>query len=254
VYALPLPPSTASFAAQYPDSVIDEAVKGSYQMHAIQDQVSDFYYSDNGRYLFTSSSPYDGVTPNVFMSASLFDSTFGNPYDPPNVRGDFDIVGSYFVGLSPQSVLTVRYRVLLSTVPASSDTYLSSLSRMSPPANPDLDTLISLIQSDFLPGIPAGMNPKGEWWKTILRSTGSAVLRLSKPGLKLALDQFGGALSSAVPQLAPVIRPATRAANDLIDIGFREAQRALTDATSKKKNKKKKAVMAQRQTVPQIKQ
>lgn len=49
----PLPPSSAALASQYPDSIIDEAVEGSYQMHTLQDDVSDFSAAGNERVFFS---------------------------------------------------------------------------------------------------------------------------------------------------------------------------------------------------------
>lgn len=177
LHVIPLPPTTSSFATQYPDSVIDEAISGTYSMHTLQDQVSDFYVTGNERILITSPVIPTPGQYNSYCSSSLF--TTAADYDPPFVRGDFDMVGAYFTGLAPQSVITIRYRIILSTVPSSSDTYLSSLAKMSPPSNPELDRLISLVQNEFLPGIPAGMNPKGEWWKVVLKGVTKAAPKVA---------------------------------------------------------------------------
>ncbi len=182
----PLPPSSASFASQYPDSVIDEAVEGSYQMHTLQDNVSDFYVSGNERVFFSSPDAAQGTFGNSLISASTFSTSAD--YDLPLIRGDFDIVGSYFTGLTPQSILTIRYRVVLSQVPSSSDAFLSSLSKMSPPANDELDMLVSKVQNLFLPGIRAGMNPEGEWWNTVVKSLGRVAKASGKSALKTALN------------------------------------------------------------------
>lgn len=182
----PLPPGSAAFASQYPDSIIDEAVEGSYQMHTLQDSVSDFYVTGNERVCFTSPTPAIPGTANSLISASIFQS--GIDYDPPLVRGDFDIVGSYFTGLPLQSILTIRYRVVLSQVPSSSDAYLVSLAKMSPPMNDELDMLISKVQNEFLPGIRAGMNPGGEWWKDVVKSLGKVAKSAGKSALKTALS------------------------------------------------------------------
>lgn len=195
----PIPPSTPGLASQYPDSVIDEAVEGSYQMHTLQDNVSDFYVTGNERVFFSSPNPPSGTIANSLLSASVLQG--GIDYDPPLARGDFDIVGSYFTGLTPQSILTVRYRVVMSQVPSSSDSFLSSLSKMSPSANEDLDMLISKVQNEFLPGIRAGLNPAGEWWKTVVKGLGKVAKATGKSALKTALNvgiREGQMLASAV--------------------------------------------------------
>lgn len=185
VRCFPQPPFSSSLATQYPDSVLDEAVKGTYAMHTLQDQVSDFYMAGNDRVFFSAPSLTAVGAANSFISASIFQT--GIDYDPPLVRGDFDMVGSYFTGLSPQSVIQIRYRIILSLVPSSSDSYLSSLAKMSPPENTKLDRLVSLVQNEFLPGIPVGMNPKGEWWRVVLNGVAKVAPKLGhelggKPG------------------------------------------------------------------------
>jgi hypothetical protein len=207
--AYPLPPSSAALASQYPDSIIDEAVNGSYQMHTLQDIVSDFYCAGNERVMFTSPSTSSSTAnPNALVAASLFNNAYN--YDPPLVRGDFDMVGSYFVGLTPQALLTIRYRVILSQVPASSDTYLVSLAKTSPPANFELDTLISLVQNEFLPGIPAGMNPNGEWWKVVLKGIAKVGKKVGKSALQSALNQGAQGLitvaDTALPGSGEILR------------------------------------------------
>lgn len=200
----PLPPSNAGLASQYPDSIIDEAVYGSYQMHTLQDNVSDFFVAGNERVFFSSPlTAASGTNANALMSSSVFQS--GIDYDPPLLRGDFDIVGTYFTGLSSQSVITVRYRIVLSQVPSSSDSYLSSLAKMSPPENPELDMLISRVQNEFLPGIRAGMNPAGEWWKAVVNNLGKVAKSAGKSALKAALNTGIQTTRTAVKQLNPAL-------------------------------------------------
>lgn len=203
----PAPPFTSSQATQYPDSVLDEAVKGAYCMHTLQDQVSDYYLSGNER-VFISTPLAATDTGNAFISTSALGTTYD--YDPPLVRGDLDMVGCYFTGLTPESVIQVRYRIVLSIVPSSSDSYLVSLAKMSPPANPDLDRLISLVQNDFLPGIPVGMNPKGEWWKVVLNGVAKIA---PKVGMAVGMPKAGkviGKAANVAPQIIEGVRKQQR--------------------------------------------
>lgn len=165
-YCYPMPPSTVSLATQFPDSIVTAASKGSYQMHTIQDQVSDFYMTGNDRVFYAPSAAPLRQNGNSWISASKVNETID--YDPPLVRGDFDIVGSYFHGLSFETTLTVRYRVIVSMVPNSNDANLVSLAKVSPDYSPRLDEMISHIQGEFPPGVDVTMNPKGEWFQKVL--------------------------------------------------------------------------------------
>lgn len=191
-YCYPMPPTSEAFATQYPDSVIDEAAAGSYQMHARQDQVSDFYEAGTGRVSFTRPSP---PPPGGYNSWSSY-----QPYttdlipDPPIIRGDFDMIGSYFTGLSPQTILKIRYRSIVSLIPSSFDASLTSLAKQTPDPNPALDELISRTQNLFTPGIEASMNSSGDWWRVVLRG----VAKIAKPTGKA----LGGEKGEMIGELA----------------------------------------------------
>lgn len=165
-YCYPMPPASVALATQFPDSIVTSASKGSYQMHSIQDQVSDFYLTGNDRVFYAPSTAPLKTSGNSWISASKINPAID--YDPPLVRGDFDMVGTYFHGLSFESTLTVRYRVIVSLVPNSSDANLVSLAKVSPDFNPRLDEMISQIQGEFPPGVDVSMNPKGEWFKKVV--------------------------------------------------------------------------------------
>jgi hypothetical protein len=192
LFCYPLPPQSAQYASQFPDSVIDEAENGSYQMHTLQDQVSDYYIASGARVaMIRPQLGGEPATWNTLMSVSPWNGAYSN--DPPLVRGDLDIVGSYFQGLDPNSVITIRYRAIISTVPSAADASLLSLAKMSPPMNAQLDELISLVQTDFLPGVRASMNPGGEWWGSVLTLVSK---NASKVGKKL-----GGKTGQDIGQL-----------------------------------------------------
>lgn len=165
-------PSTESLATQYPDSVIDEAKKGSYQQHTIQDNVSDFRAAANLGELITASTvePVAPPTDNCYVSQPLFVLSTNSPA----FHGDFDTCGTYFAGLPPQTTLKIRLRYIVSIVPSSTDASLVSLAKVSPPENVRLVQLISQIQNSFPPGVPVNMNPKGEWWKKVVKVLGAA--------------------------------------------------------------------------------
>lgn len=174
-YSFPLPPTTEALATQYPDSIIDEASAGSYQMHCLQDQVSDYFVAGNSPIHFTSPVPAAPLGFNTWTSLQPY--TGVQVVNPPLIRGDFDMVGSYFTGLSPQTVLKIRYRAIVSLVPSSTDSALISLAKMSPPPNDALNALIYKVQSTFSPGIKASMNASGDWWRIV----GKGVAKYAKP-------------------------------------------------------------------------
>lgn len=194
----PMPPISESFATQYSDSVIDKAENGSYQMHTLQDQVSDFFLAGNSRVFFSNPAPAPAGSGgfNTWTSQSAFNNDYST--DPPLIRGDFDIVGSYFTGLSPQTTLKIRSRSIVSLVPSSTNASLTSLAKLTPPPNQRLDKLIADIQSSFSPGIESSMNASGDWWRVVLRG----VAKVAKPVGNALGGEVGETIGGGVAAVA----------------------------------------------------
>jgi hypothetical protein len=200
MYAYPMPPSSTSLATNIPGSIVTEAKHGSYQMHTIQDSVSDYYVTGNEQVCFTN--PGNGADRgNSWMSASYINATYD--YDKPLVRGDFDIVGVYYSGLGPDSSITVRYRIILSTVPSHTDPQLLALAKLSPDANYKLDSLLSHVQADFPAGVDVRENAHGDWFKKVLKIA-KQVLPKAIPVVKdLIVGDYVGAATNTVKALTP---------------------------------------------------
>lgn len=193
-FCYPMPPTSSSQATAIPTSNIDKAAEGSYQMHTIQDQVSDYYISGNGGVFLSNADGTSTLDGNSWITD--LDQT-----NPPLVRGDFDIVGSYFTGLTPETLLTLRYRIIVSTVPTTVNQQLLALAKTSPDANFKLESLISHLQAEFPAGVPVSMNPKGEWFKKVLK-IGKKVLPKALPIVKdLAQGNIIGAAENTLNAL-----------------------------------------------------
>jgi hypothetical protein len=199
-WCMPMPPANSQEATLYPDSIVADAKEGTYSMHTLQDGVSDYRLSGNDRFYFGPNANFTASSSgNCLVSASTFSPTYD--YDCPSVRGDFDIVGAYFTGLPRETKLTVRYRIIVSTVPSPDNPQLLALAKVSPDANYKLNSLISHIQADFMPGVPVWMNPKGEWFKKVV-SIGKKVIPKAIPIVKdLAQGNYLGAGEKAISEI-----------------------------------------------------
>lgn len=193
---IPMLPSTQSLANQIPSSVIFEVKEGSYQMNCIQDQVSDFYLSGNARIHLNPLTPPVADQGNSWTSANTFSDAYD--YNCPDISGDFDVVGWYASGLNPASKISVRYRVIVSTVPSPTNAQLMSLARVSPDANEKLNSLISHVQGQFPPGCPVSMNPKGEWWKEVVKIGKKVMPKVIPIMTDLATGNISGAAQQGV--------------------------------------------------------
>lgn len=193
----PLPPTTPSLAMLYPDSILDKASEGTYQMHTRQ--------CDSQR-RFSGPDPIEVYSPTInaldggsFVSKYIFTQASGVA-NSPVLLSDFDTIGTYCTGLSPQTTLALRYRVIISFTPASYDATLVSLATESPPYNPKLDELISLIQMELSPGVPVHQNAKGDWWRTVLEYTAKFA-----PVMGATFGPQGALIGSGLGALASVI-------------------------------------------------
>lgn len=198
---MPAPPFNPQQATLYTDSVVASASEGSYQMHTRQ-------YDSSAKY--SDASPLELYWPtvdltngNTWVSRDTFLKGVENTM-APTIIGDLDQVGSYFTGLSPQTIITIRYRTIISFVPMSLDTTLAALATQSPPFNPKLDELISLIQMDLPPGVPVTMNAKGDWWRDILGATAKYA-----PAIGAVFGPEGAAIGTALSGVSQYTLKAT---------------------------------------------
>lgn len=231
VHCMPMPPTTPSYANQYVDSVVDDAEAGTYSMNLIQDSDSDFHLAGNDQWFMYNSGEYGTGDPfygTMWCSGSLVDATYDD--DPPGVNGDFDMTGVYFTGLAPEAVITLKYRVVVSMVPASTTSLYASLAKSTPPYNPKLDELISLIQDNFPPGVPYDMNPHGEWWNHVLDT-----------------------VSLLAPSLGSMFGPAGAAAGDIASIAARTAKQVNQNRIKAREEKKAKKTLIPLPNPPPVK-
>lgn len=102
------------------------------------------------------------------MIFSVINNEFLYSNEFPLHISPFDIVGAYFVGLSPETTLTITGIWYVERFPTPLDADLSVLARPSPGFDPLALEIYARALSKLPIGCPQGLNPLGEWFKGVL--------------------------------------------------------------------------------------
>jgi len=168
------PPQNLPSAVLIPGNQSWKAADGCYCM-ATRNSSSNMYKSANTTpILILGESPSVGPSTGTDFLSFLDQNTGGGNVNP-NLTTDFDSSGACFTGLSPETTLQVRYRIYLEIIPTPSDFNLIPLVTPSLPTSSQVEDILSMISPMIPPGWPQTDNPKGEVWKSILRTVGKAV-------------------------------------------------------------------------------
>jgi hypothetical protein len=107
----------------------------------------------------------------------------------------YNMTGAYFTGLSGQyATLRLRTKFIYEILPDPQDTSLIPLATPTVPRNYDFETLLEKVISEIPYGVPQTMNPKGEFWGMILKTT----KKVGQQAIKAAQSPLVQGLASAV--------------------------------------------------------
>jgi len=183
------PPATVSEALRLPNARQWDAKEGCYVISPLHhgdvpvhlsNYTQPMYYTNSpgdasmyapatGNSAFT---PFTGLTPTTGL-VNFGDQHFTN----------FDQCGAIFTGLTPQSTLTVNYRLFIEVFPVSS----SALSNFSKPS-PMCDKFALSLYSDICHKSPVGVEVKfnglGDWFVDGINAVKDMVLPAVSKGLK----------------------------------------------------------------------
>lgn len=170
------PPSTISEAISIPGSRVWEAADGAYIVPTLMSSNNDLTNS-------VYASPM--MQRSDHSAAGL--TTFGVVGVLPATTkmqtchfSHWNTVGAFFSGLSKESTLTVTTIMYIERAPTYSNTGLIPL--VSPSAA--YDSLAMESYSNIMrlapPGVPVGMNAKGDWWRLVMSLVPKALPLLAK--------------------------------------------------------------------------
>lgn len=177
------PPGLVDYARRVPNSkdwLAADGVYGVMTMKSVEHpptipESGVAFASSNGtQNLTTGASPGVGVlvTPSVYNARPA-----GNKCQPNNFNGWF----AFFSGLSNETSLLVTGKSLVEIFPGVQSARIQEASP-SPANDPRALRIYSALASNLPVGVPVSMNPKGEWWRMVLRGV-RAVLPVVEPAL-----------------------------------------------------------------------
>jgi len=203
VVCSPEPPTEATVAQLLPGSQQWEAAKGVYMPSYLQGMVNPPTRMVPELQLYGAgipgSTPYSGVGKSCYQVATwgTFDTTEIMPYS--SFTTPYSICGAYFLGLSPQTTLTVRQILWIETFPGVRDT-LAPLSHPSAAYDPFALALYAEAARKLPIATVFGDNPIGEWFEDVV----DTIAQVASPAL--------GVASAVFPEAAPFLLPAAGAA------------------------------------------
>jgi hypothetical protein len=186
-------PISTSLATTLRGSRTWDAKEGVYQVHALH---SDELPCDGSNYIqpyFSDSSlPAGLLTPTYSTTTAVF--TGGSPPlsglyvggAQPMSWTKFDMSGSIFTGLSPQTTLYVRWNVMFENFPPPSNTMLTTLANPSPCYDPKAIELYSYAMSDMPVGVKVNENGLGDWFSGVVSKISNAITPIMSNVTELA--------------------------------------------------------------------
>lgn len=220
------PPGTQAQAALFPSSRTWGATDGVY-MVAHLNNVDVPYVS-----------PLPGIRAGLILSQDINTITSGSgnrlgwlplgaqasspaTTGPMNSSLPYDVSGSVFTGLNPNSTLQVTVKYYLERIPAISEPNLLVLTRPPCPYDPVAVELYTRIVTQLPVAVKVSDNPDGEFWASILDALSSVA-----PIIGTALSPM---LGPAAPAIAAAASVASKAGSGVI-----RAERARRQAASPK--------------------
>lgn len=223
------PPSSVSQAKQL-DGITWEAREGALVPCHIDFSQNKPCVPDARQLILTSQDQGSPLLPTNMVCGFIQGGSMAK-YDQRNACGSSLAVvpgsqsGAYFVGLSPETSLTMSVRCFFEVFP-SPNSELYSLTRPSPRYDPLVETVLDKVWSELQPGYPVSFNAKGDFFKNIVSSLKSSY-KVMTPMM------IAGLTSSADPRLM-----AAGAALSTIDAAGNAVAKSLKRVKQENKNAK----------------
>jgi len=212
-YYYPAPPGTLAQAILLPSSQQWPAKDGCYLIAPMNTQNNVAKVLSPLSYAAVEGETADGSLGLVMCCPGINQaSAVTQVLVPSNMVhvSPFDLVGAYFTGLSQQTTLTVNACWYVEVFPTPWDSILAPLGSKSPGFDPLAIEIYGRALSSMPIGVPQGMNPMGEWFKSVLNAVRDVAVPVGRvvgnfvPGV--------GAVTEVVDQVAKSLRPVAKKA------------------------------------------
>lgn len=202
------PPSSVDEMARHPDSRSWEASEGCYCRLVLD--LDDTAYR-MGQRCDVLAFNAGGIAPAAEASTSSGYTVL----DSVLVRAGLGVTIAAFTGLNEEASFSLSTVIYTEAAPMFDSNELA-LASPSAPYDPEVLELYRNVACHLPPGVPVGMNPKGEWWGMVVQSVGKAV-QLATPLLKtipevgIPLSMLGNAGGAYLEQKGKDIRAKAKA-------------------------------------------
>lgn len=203
-----MPPATVADAALIPNSVGLAAEQGilapfvldvdnlKFEMvkpHNLIVAYTDIYPNPQEPFVFGNTPPNTAIVGAAPETPGLFQNRLRH--------AAIETTGTYFTGLSSQSVLTLEMVFIIESRPTPADPTLLSLASPACPLDPLAIKMYAEIRKRLPPGVPVNMNAKGDWFRMIQK-----VAREVAPYIPRIIGVFNPRLGQAAQLTYDAIR------------------------------------------------
>jgi len=177
------PPQSVNEALRLPNARQWDAEQGCYVISPLHRHDVPVHLANWTQPVYYDTNPGDLTLHGQVMAP--YGTGGSTPYDPQILVGpdqnfmNFDQTGAIFTGLTPQSTLTVNYRLYIEVFPTASNS-LSNFSKPSPMYDPIALDLYSQISWKAPIGVEVKYNGLGDWFMDGIRSVSEALGPASK--------------------------------------------------------------------------
>jgi hypothetical protein len=203
---LELPPNNITEANIFPSSVTWAAEDGAYVQGAYCQSTNQLEMPTCSPRMFRATSHptptrnfigFTTLPENLLVSAPP--TTTYVQQNPRAISTPFNTSGAYFTGLSNQTTLRITVIWVIERVPTAHDHDLVVLAAPAAPYDNAAIRMVIDTAARLPPGCKQSENPKGEWWKTVVK-----VLKLAVPVVMSAagLPEIGVGLVAGMDLLS----------------------------------------------------
>lgn len=158
-----LPPGTIDSAVLLPKSKTWKAAEGSYCIVTQNDMSNPLAPRKYARTVFVGTDDGTGSNPALIQDIQSFDQL------SRTVTVNFNTKGSYLTGLSNESTITLKVRMILEIAPTGSDPLVPL---MKPSPMLDMEALVAYSKAirDLPPGTKVENNASGDWFRDVVKT------------------------------------------------------------------------------------
>lgn len=155
-----------------------------------------------------TSTPQQALCSNItFINPPAIGGSTFVPVIQALKISEFDLCGAFFTGLTPQTVLTINWNVVVERFPSNDDLDLVVLANPSPELDDIAVKFYSHAIKELPTGVPVAMNGFGDWFKDVVSTASDYIAPVLSAIPHPATQALGMGLKVANAGLNPKTAP-----------------------------------------------